>query len=427
MKYFLRILLVLFLAVVVVFSAYFYSNGGIIQNNNDTLTTVTKQPATEKDSDRVLLSSLEQDGIYLYKQGDKVVLVNNGEETEFDNWSSMIDASTPQLYYENFDSDDDKEIIVRAVSSVNSETNEYIYDLYVLNPVKTDSTTTYNVLHASSSTWNEVLTDMVKQEISQLKMCDKFIQVAMIVGTDNSIHYNKDTGIAEDGYSNYAKALQKSDGSYYQLDKWSRGNGVYTVEDGKISVDIGLNISYQDTSLVQNIGDIHFELYIDDDNDFAITKKSMVFVPKDEYKVSDPETSSSKTWKYVETNKSTVNTNTNDKVIDWVKYSPEFDSSVSERAVYYANQSTEINDCSKVVVTNSYVELTASDGFKFAKDSVQTGEYSVTINEGTDDEYEISYSAEIKQGKSGEVLRINFDKSYPKKEIKTIHINYGIK
>ena len=66
MKYFLRILIVLVLAVGVVFGVYYYTNQDAFEKNDaPKLTTVSKPAATEKNSNRVLLASLEDEDFYL--------------------------------------------------------------------------------------------------------------------------------------------------------------------------------------------------------------------------------------------------------------------------------------------------------------------------------------------------------------------------
>ena len=67
--------------------------------------------------------------------------------------------------------------------------------------------------------------------------------------------------------------------------------------------------------------------------------------------------------------------------------------------------------------------LTAKDGFTFDESAINSGEFSVIIN----DKLDISYTASIDKTGSNEVLKINFDKTYPQSEIKTITFNYGTK
>ncbi len=426
MKYFLRILIVLVLSVGVVFGTYYYTNSDKFSKNEESvsLTTVTKAPATEKNSNRTLLASLEKEKFYLYQRKNTVILEHNGKETEFDNWSRMIAAQPPAMYYSDFDSDGEKELIIKAVSELSSTSDKYVYELYVLNPDKKGG---YNVTLASSDTWSEMFSEMITQEVSQLKSCKKIVQFSMITG-DSSIIYNKKTGIAENGYSGYAKALQDVNGEYLTIDNWTKGIGLYDIDkNNNITVDIEIKATYKNTSTVQDIGNIHFELDFNDNNTFSITEKSMIFKANDKYKVSSPKKTSKTAWKYIENNNSNSSVMPKDTVIDWIKYSLNYDSAVKEKTVNYSSQETEMRNVSRTVITNSYLELTSKENFSFGNASATQGEYSVIINEGTNKEYDIAYKASVTKSGNREILKITFDKSYPQNEIKTININYGTK
>ena len=78
-------------------------------------------------------------------------------------------------------------------------------------------------------------------------------------------------------------------------------------------------------------------------------------------------------------------------------------------------------------MTDKYIELTSKPGAQFSADSVKKREFSVIINEKKDDEYEIAYTATVTQSGKSQVLRINFDRAYSAKEIKSFKVNFGIK
>ena len=82
---------------------------------------------------------------------------------------------------------------------------------------------------------------------------------------------------------------------------------------------------------------------------------------------------------------------------------------------------------SKIVLTDKYIELTSKPDTQFDTDSVKKREFSVIINEKKDDEYEIAYTATITQSGKSQVLKINFDRAYTAKEIKSFKVNFGIK
>jgi hypothetical protein len=138
--------------------------------------------------------------------------------------------------------------------------------------------------------------------------------------------------------------------------------------------------------------------------------------------VSDPTTADNTSWSYTENN-SDKSKATSDNTIDWIQYSSNYDSTITTQTQNFSSSQDDMKNISKVVITNNSVELSAKSGCSFDKQSANKGEFSVIINKGTDDEYEISYTASV----TDNVLKIKFDKSYPKSEIKSVYITYGSK
>ncbi len=430
MKYFLRVLLVLVIAVAAIFGFYTYKNGGIEKSTVDTsLTTVTKLAATEKNSSKKLIASLKDEDFYLYKSDSTIILEHDSKNYEFKNWNIDEHSEKPQMYYMDFDGDKENEILVRCVASTDNSAKQKIYNLYMLDP-KTDSNkkTTYKVTQAAQSTWSNILDNVLFEELTQLKSCDKILQFAMNYSS-KSIPYDKNTGIVNGdvGSVGYLRALQDSKGNYLKIDNWYKGTGIYTVDDkGKITISVDINIKYKDSDTVQQGGKIVFGLEYNEEDGFYPTKKSLEFKTQSEYKVADPRNGATKSWNYTENNidKTASKTNT---VIDWISYSEKFDSSVTTQSRSFAAESTDINSISKIVLTDKYIELTSKSGAQFSTDSVKKREFSVIINEKKDNEYEIAYTATITQSGDEQVLRINFDRAYAAKEIKSFKINFGIK
>ena len=299
----------------------------------------------------------------------------------------------------------------------------------MLDP-KTDSNkkTTYKVTQAAQNTWSNILNNVLFEELTQLKSCNKILQFAMNYSS-KSIPYDKTTGIVsgEVGSVGYLRALQDSKGNYLKIDNWYKGTGIYTVNDkGKISISVDINIKYKSSDTVQQGGKIVFGLDYSEKNGFYPAKKSLEFKPQSEYKVADPRNAAAKSWSYTENNidKTAPKTNT---VIDWISYSEKFDSSVTTQSKSFAAENTDINSVSKIVLTDKYIELTSKPDTQFDTDSVNKREFSVIINEKKDDEYEIAYTATITQSGKSQVLKINFDRAYAAKEIKSFKVNFGIK
>lgn len=425
MKYFLRVLFVLVASVGVITGMYYYTTGTDLPGKNSetvSLTTVTKLPVTEKNSNRVLLASLEKEKFYLYKGTRGVVLVHGDKEFEFSNWNTtMIEEENPTLHYADFDGDDTKELIIRAVDGINDTTKTYTYCLYILDPVADEKgEERYDIILADKGDWADIFSKQIKVEVNQLKSCNKFVQFVMDLRS-KSIKYDKETGIAQSGHTGYAKALSKGN-KYLTVDQMIKENGIYSIDkDNKINVDVDIVVSYKESTVLQRIGTLHFKLSLNNAKLF-VTNKSMYFTANDEYKICDPNVVAQAPWSYTENNadKSAVTENT---VVNWLKCDTGFDPSVTTQTVTYADNATDIRHIASVTITQSYVQLTAKANCTFDINAIENGDYSVIINAGTDNEYDIAYNTEL----NGNVLRINFDKTYSTDEIKELSVNFGVK
>ncbi|MBR3148571.1 MAG: hypothetical protein IKF64_00205 [Eubacterium sp.] len=427
MKYFLRVLFTLVLAVAVVFGVYYYTNGNPFEQtgSNEILTTASQAPATEKNSNRELIASLPKQGYYLYKGSKGAILVHNKKEFEFNNWSKLIDVEEPKMYLTDFDGDGSKELLIRVVATKNETTGELLYEVYMLKS-KTDENgeEAFDVFAANQATWEEIVNNQIRIEIGQLKSCKKFIQVSMN-NKSETINYDEETGIAADGFSGYARALQEK-GSYCTFQSWSKGRGVYTVNKKKeICIAVDVNVQYSETESLQTIGHINFKLDFKDGK-FIVKNQTMNFAADKAYKISDPRSTSAEAWNYTETN-TDASLDGADKIIDWIKYKPQYSADIATQMLSFDEEQTDIRSISKIYMTNSFIELTAKNGFTFAEQNVENGDYSIVINRGSDNEYDIAYTAKILEVNGTQVLRISFDKSYAQSEVHAVEINFGAK
>ena len=424
MKYFFSILLTLILAVAVVTGVYYYTNDRTLpgQTKDTFITTATKPAATEKYSARKLIASLDKQGFRLYKSGSSVILEHKDNEFTFDNWSKVIDEETPKMYYSDFDGDGEKELVIRAVSGQDDSTGEYVYELYILNPKK-GKKEDYSVLLVSQDTWRTVLDDQVTEELSQLKSCRKVLQFAMD-DKSSPIKYNSKTGIAENAaYVGYAKALQDDNGKYMTLFGWTKSKGMFFIDDdNNIKVEVDCIANYDETHIVQNLGKVYFTLTITSDNKLTVKPKSMYFKANDKFKVSDPTDRAKKKWAFTRNNSFVPK---DGGTVNWAKYQIKIDKNTFTDTVDFANEETDIKYVKQIKLTQSDVLLIAADGYTFSSDPVEKGDFSVTVNKGAEDEYEISYTAKISDDLTS--VRITFDKSYAQKKVRTVDISYGSK
>lgn len=431
MKYFLRVLAVLIFAVAIVYGVYCYTDS---QNSdvsgNAHLTTVTKAPVTEKGSDRVLLNSLDSgdEHFELYQCGTDTILIHNGKEYLYHDWSKYIMLEKPEMHYRDYDSNpDDNELVIRIVSSINDETGDYIYDFYLLNIFTDDKgEEQIDLVVASERAWRTILGDAIKMEVSQPSYCPKFVQISMTYKWEKGITYNED-GIADTLYTAYAHAVKDGKGGYLETERWSFGQGAYDfTSDDEMKVNIDVVIHYKNSSVIQKIGKIRFELALNDQNDFACQAKTMSFTPYDEYKSLSPQYTSDKNWSYTEYNSDKSVSATGDKIIDWLKYSFEYDKTINEKTVSYSSEATEMRNIEKLVFTNNDIKLYAKEGYTFSKIPAETGAFKVVINEGYPKScYEIAYKAKINEENGKQVLTITLEHSYPQKYFVNLTIYYN--
>lgn len=433
MKYFLKVLIALIAALVVVYGAYCITNSthNDISKSKSHLTTVTKAPVTEKGSNRVLLNSIEEDGhkIELYQRDNETILVHNGKEYVYDDWSRYITLDKPDIRYGNYDTDfDDKEIAIRLVSNVDEASGDYMYDIYLLNIFEDENgEEQMDLIVAGTKAWNKLLNEKIAMEISQLSSCKKLIQIAMTYKWKNGINYNED-GIADSPYTNFVHALKDGKGGYMETERWVFGKTVYSFTDkNHIKASVDILIKYKDYDTMQNAGTLRMELLLGTNYDFICQQNTVGFTSNPEYKSLNPRQKSNNRWRYVENNSNKSVSAEGDKVIDWLKYTFAYDPSIKEKTVNYSNEETEIRNVDKVVFTNNVVKLYAKKGYSFSKVPIETGEYSVVINENDEkNRYELAYTAKITEENGQQVLTINFETSYPQDYFRTVSIYYNI-
>ena len=277
---------------------------------------------------------------------------------------------------------------------------------------------------------------MLNVEMSQLKGCDKIVQLAM-TAKENQIAYDAKKGLAKVSYAGFCTALRnKKTGKYYKVKKWDyAGDKCYVKKSGKkykIFAEVKINIEYYGTNEIQHAGNIKFEIRpnkVGKNDMFYVAENSMIFEGEGKYAASSQYNVAKEDWSttYVNSNKESSKSAAGDKVIDWAELKFSDVQSVNARYDDFSASKTEANNIYGLKITKSYVIIVAKKGYKFSKEQAKKGDFSVIINEGEKGmygEHEISYTAEIYTNKHGrEVFKINFDKEYPKSEIHTMRIN----
>lgn len=420
MKYFLQILLVLVICAGVVTGVYYYTNDNKLPwaDKLQQSTTVTKLPATEKYVSKTLLASLDKEDFKLYKGDRTIILEHGGKSYEFDNWSSYISEEKPKMYLIELDGDKDKELVVRGVGGKDEATGEFVYDLYILNPKHNGDG--FELAIISQDTWRTILNNYTRSEITQLKKCKKTIQFTMNVA-DEAIAYNENTGIAENGYSDYARALQDKNGKYLTVGSWLKGKGVFTInKKNHICAEVEVIVNYTDSDQTQNLGNVYFEISLSEQNKFSVTEKTLEFKPSKKYKTAKPLSKKLTPWEYTEQNTAPI---TQGNEIKYLSYSPKLDASTIMQTVSLGSQADDTKFVKQIYLSENKAVLTAGDGCVFSSKIANSPDFSVVINKGQKDEYDIAYTATLDSTKT--VLTINFDRGFNSDEIKTIEINFG--
>ena len=425
MKNFFKALLAIILVCATVYGVYFFTGARDADEKAHQLamTTVSKAPASEKYANKRRLASLKNKGYYLFATDDNILLQHGDKLFEFNRFSSYIDLENPKMYCFDVDGDKREDVIIRGVSGQEQGTGDYVYDLYILRR-KAGDKEEYEIITAAQDTWHNILDNGLREELTQLKTCKKFSQFAMTIA-GKKIEYDEKTGMATKnaGYVGYFRTLQDKAGKYMTVDSWGKGKGSFYVNsNNKLCCEVEVIVKYQNTDITQRAGTIYFEMQTNRHLDLVVTPRSMVFTTNDEYRLADPKDTAKNAWKSVYKNSAKPN---GSEAINWVKYSVKIDPETLTQTADLAKQDTDIKFVDTVTVTESALIMTAKDGYTFDEETAKKGEYSVTINKGKDNEYEISYTAELSADKK--TLKINFDKTYPRNKVGTVSISFGSK
>lgn len=410
--------LVLLLAAVIgifVFSVSYRSRLQTQQNiaaEDTTYHTETDNTITEAD----IIAENEEAGCKLYFKNNTATLEYSGAKLEFNNWARAIAVKVPELYYNDFDDDGTKELIVRIVDSYSDVTgeNEYSYTLYLITPEDKDGETVLTYKTAQASTWKNVFNNLVKFEVTQLKECKKFLQFAMN-DSDKDINYDEKTGITDNKYVSYAQADCSDKKEFYTISKYSRGLGIYNIhEDGTITLDVQVIINYEEAAGDYHIGNIHCDMMIQD-GVFMVKPKTISFAVLDKYKITDPRDIADGSWSYEYSNLSTAPSD--NAVIKNISCSFTLLNGGTRGSGYLGNMADDVKYIDSIEFSESEVVLKAKSGCSFDSEQLENGKFSVKINNNQD----ISYTAKI----NDDELIINFDKTYDKADLSTAEISYG--
>lgn len=431
------IAIIALLLVVVLFVVSFnYRNKRIEQSiTNDSSVTYnttvqnTTKTVTLNEKKNKLLAKDDRNGFELYYDGEIVTVKQGDYQRQYMNWKFSVDLEVPQIYSKDCDGDGQAELMVKLVSGTldygdNEGEIKRTYVIYILKPYQdADGNKTFKAYTVTDDTWKTPFESAIRCEMTQLKSCNKYLQLSMD-DLKEKIEYDEKTGITYDGHTYYAKALSNNKKEYYTLSRWSKGVGNYNItNDGTITLDIQVLVNYEEVKDTQYVGNIHCEVGIVKGR-VTMVPNTIVFIPLDEFKTNDPREIAEKNWEGVITNKST-NTNFESKDIDWIDTEFNLSNLGDESSIYFDTMSTKIKCVDNIKFTQSGIVLTAKEGYTFSKHIADRGDFSVIINKGKDNEEDIAYSCNISNKDGLSVMTIRYDKTYDKKTLGNILIKFG--
>lgn len=436
MKYFARVCIVLLVAVGIVFGfSYYYRQKK--NNENIVLTTqiITTTKANESTTAKADTVYYDDNGFKLFIDSkNKAYIEYNSVRKELIGFDWVLKQTPVDFYYDDYNNDKEKELLVLYSSPANDLNNSLIaadkldfksFHRYaaLIKPVTNSAgKQDFNIVYADQNTWKKPFEQAINAKMNQLKNCDKYLQFVMD-DNDVELKYDKKTGISPNKYVYYAKALNNDNkDGYKKFVKWSKGEGNYYVDkNGFLQLKIMVLAYYDDSNKAQYVGDIHTGVSINKKGSFTITPKTIEFIPKDKYVMPDIRNNNPEKFTYILNNTSSNTITTNDNLIDWINASFEIQNGVNEQSVSFGELDSQIKCVDKVKITQTSIVLTAKEGFVFSDRVVNGGDYSVVIGNDND----ITYKAEILKRDSRSVLKITYDKKYSREELKNVQLKFG--
>lgn len=431
------IVAVLLAAVIGVFIfSYQYRNQLISQQTSVTAAaqttekTETTQSAGEESEGRTLVAEDKENDYQIYFDGENTDIVHGEYKKTFTSWTYSMNCEDPIIYCKDYDGDGENELALKIVNGkldvqYDGMDSPYTYAIYLFEPVTTsDGEKTFECRIASADTWKAPFDSAIICEMTQPKICNKFLQFTMD-DIDEKIIYNEKTGLTESEYAGYALALSDSSKNYYTLSRWSKGAGIYDIdENGNITLDIQIFANYEEIKDTQYIGNIHCDMGIVDER-FSIVPHTIYFKAVERYSVTDPRDAAKVKWNCVISNES-QNTNFKSTDIDWIEAEFSLANTSDKSAQYFETYPSKIKCVDSVKFTQSEVVLIAKKGYTFSQTIAESGKFSVTVNSGEKNEYDISYSCSVKTENNTGTLTIKFDKTYDKEDFDKVLIKFGV-
>ncbi|MCD7871977.1 MAG: hypothetical protein LUG21_01460 [Clostridiales bacterium] len=418
----LIIILTLIFVALCVFAVYYHKNiyiPKLEKAQNYSTQIPVSESVPQKAGKRELLAENESLDIQLYKDGDYVIIVQNGKEAEFSDWNKNISLKAPEIYSFDFNGDNTDEIVIRVYEGADEKTGEDIYGIYALSPADSaESDSPYTVNYINSDSWSAVFKSTVMWSANQLISTPKRIQFVMDY-SDSNITYNQDTGIVSDsGHVWYLLAPKTENGNYCTFKSCYIGPAVLSVnsETNAVEASFSVYFSYEEILADQMGGNITCGITLTNSK-YSITEKTVKFSTNPEYLTPEP-TQTAADWTKTFTNPGGM---TSSRTISNLALRCGSGNSF-RRISNETNQGAGVNE---ITVTKSVLTIRLKSGFSFAPEAGKIQNINIYIDYGSG-EYNIANSAKITQENGIETLTVYFDAEYSSSDLKSFDIYAGV-
>lgn len=420
----LHLVLVVLLTVSAVFCSYVLAQQAAKRNNSAaSAVTVSQQPVTEREGERVLLVENNEYDYHFYTQGDKVIMTHNDKEYTFDGWGDNLRLDTPVIAIKDADYDGEDELFIQVSAAVKD--NTVYHNVYALKrSVDENGEEKYNVDAFTSGTVNSLLDRMIKVELLQDPSCKKN-GIFTLAKLTSEIRYDRETGLPESNKYVF-RCLQDENHEYLTINNWQKGFAECVLDsESDIYITIPTTVIYTNGE-TQNAGQIKFKGTIDANFNMTVVAKSMSFVANREYALYSYFFNGEK-WNSIINNSNKAVPR--EKTIDFIQYEASYTNDVDTKD--FSNNNSDLNMLSSVTASEDKIELTAKKGCSFSNEMLEQRQFSVNLFNSTntiDNNYDISYEASVYKNDSGnEVLKITFDKQYSQSVTEKVTVNFGVK
>lgn len=420
----LHLVLVVLLTVSAVFCSYVLAQQAAKRNNSAaSAVTVSQQPVTECEGERVLLVENNEYDYHFYTQGDKVIMTHNDKEYTFDGWGDNLRLDTPVIAIKDADYDGEDELFIQVSAAVKD--NTVYHNVYALKrSVDENGEEKYNVDAFTAGTVNSLLDRMIKVELLQDPSCKKN-GIFTLAKLTSEIRYDRETGLPESNKYVF-RCLQDENHEYLTINNWQKGFAECVLDsESDIYITIPTTVIYTNGE-TQNAGQIKFKGTIDANFNMTVVAKSMSFVANREYALYSYFFNGEK-WNSIINNSNKAVPR--EKTIDFIQYEASYTNDVDTKD--FSNNNSDLNMLSSVTASEDKIELTAKKGCSFSNEMLEQRQFSVNLFNSTntiDNNYDISYEASVYKNKDGnEVLKITFDKQYSQSVTEKVTVNFGVK